>query len=109
MTRDEIIETMARAICLYQFGDIETHGSARCCQVGGVHGCCIGEVKGVASCALSALEAKGMVLAPEKPTEAMVSGALDVIVGEDHGGNIYCGVHEAKEVYRAMLSAFLNP
>jgi len=38
---ERMIDHIARAICLSEFGDEKTHGPARCCPVGGSDGCCV--------------------------------------------------------------------
>lgn len=37
----EMFVRAAKALCLVQFGDKATHGDARCCQAGGIDGCCL--------------------------------------------------------------------
>ena len=52
---DEQIDAAAKAICRTYFGDVVTHGDARCCQLGGMDGCCLEAMKPVAVAALEAL------------------------------------------------------
>lgn len=49
------IDVVAKAICLMQFGDDRIHGEARCCQVGGVDGCCVKSLRETAVAVLVAL------------------------------------------------------
>ena len=50
------IDAAAKAICLVQFGSEIDHGDARCCQVGGVDGCCMAALLPAAEAALVAAE-----------------------------------------------------
>ena len=59
----EIIERVAKAMCKTQFGDIEVHGEGRCCQTGGIDGCCVVELMG---------EARAAIEAMREPTRAML-------------------------------------
>lgn len=60
------IDAAAKAICRVQFGSVEDHGDARCCQLGGTDGCCLPSLLPVAEAALVAAE----TLRNEKPKEA---------------------------------------
>jgi|DEB3_MinimDraft_2_1074329.scaffolds.fasta_scaffold08864_1 hypothetical protein len=50
-----MVERVARAICLKQFGDESEHGTARCCQVGGIDGCCLQTAEPLARAAIEAM------------------------------------------------------
>jgi hypothetical protein len=55
MTTELEIEYVAKAICRVQFGDEATHGAARCCQLGGLDGCCLDSIREAAQAAIEAL------------------------------------------------------
>jgi len=56
MTMEEKEAQVARAICSVYFGDVVTHGDARCCQRGGTDGCCYESLLPVARAAIDAVD-----------------------------------------------------
>lgn len=84
MTRTEIIETMARASA-----DAAGFAWANCAQ---------SQWRRDAEAALTALEAKGMVVVPGEPT----AGMIDAGTIAEGDGNL---ATEARNIYTAMLAA----
>lgn len=81
MTRDELIEIMARALSGPDAIVIDIYGARD---------------------ALAAIEAAGLAIVPVEATEAMISfGACH----EDQDHDIFDEGHIATEVYRAMIEA----
>jgi hypothetical protein len=58
-----MVEKVARAICYSQFRSEKEHGDARCCQAGGVGGCCVKEMFDDARAAIEAMEPDADMLA----------------------------------------------
>jgi hypothetical protein len=104
MTREQIIETMARALCarIYPSPDFKPDGS----QWPSAWERSRVEFHQQATAALSALEAAGMVVVPREPTDKMIDAAImadrpplrKITVGD-----------VLKAEYTAMVKAALNP
>jgi hypothetical protein len=59
-----IVEKVARAICLSQFGNEKIHGAMRCCQAGGlVEDCCLRSIIPDAEAAIAAYEEASLQVA----------------------------------------------
>jgi hypothetical protein len=51
----DMVEVVARAICLKQFGSAKHHGDWRCCQTGGTRGCTVEDGRETAEFILEAI------------------------------------------------------
>lgn len=88
MTRKEQIEVMARAIAGSRTGTFNYYATF--------------EANIPNELAEAALEAKGMVVRPREPTEAMAeAGTNRAVIHNEYGENIY--LKNVEEVYRAMI------
>lgn len=97
MTRDQLVETMARAMCRDDFGEVEHEGHVVADRPENWT-----PYIPLATAALTAIEAAGMRVVPVEPTEAMIQGWIN----EWHEGVGVIVLNDLmRRGYRSMLAA----
>lgn len=71
------VERVARALCRTQFASEIIHGDARCCQLGGIDGCCLPDLKEQAVAAIAAMQEALIHRRSKNGTEANEKPAID--------------------------------